>query len=70
MNQIPPELFDILILAIVAVGVLLAALRIRADLRAGPRFPDATSPATPLLPTISDKPNAVLTSGNPKGKQK
>ncbi len=74
MNQIPPEVFDILILAIVAVGMLLAALRVRADLRAGPRFPDATSPATPLLPTVSDKPQAVLTSGkpknNPKGNQK
>ncbi len=42
--MIQPEFFDALVLVIIAIGVILAGLRIRSDFRAGPRFPE--SPAT------------------------
>jgi hypothetical protein len=39
--MIQPEFFDALVLIIIAIGVVLAGLRIRSDFRAGPRFPDS-----------------------------
>lgn len=47
--MIQPEFFDALVLLIIAIGVVLAALRIRSDFRAGPRFPDTpTNTAAPV----------------------
>lgn len=44
--MIQPEFFDAVVLIIIAIGVVLAGLRIRSDFRDGPRFPE--TPITPI----------------------
>ncbi len=46
MQFLTPRFFDFLVLAIVVVGLVLAARQIRRDFKRGPRWP-AQSPATP-----------------------
>jgi hypothetical protein len=53
--MIQPEFFDALVLIIIAIGVVLAALRIRSDFRSGPRFPDTPTPATSTVKAAKRK---------------
>jgi hypothetical protein len=48
--MIQPEIFDALVLIIIAVGLVLAGLRIRSDFRAGPRFPESPIVTNPNQP--------------------
>lgn len=45
MEFLTPQFFDILVIAFIISGVLLAAARIRSDFRKPPRFPDDDQPS-------------------------
>lgn len=40
LDFLTPQLFDVLVIAVIVIGVILAALRIRSDFRRGPRWPE------------------------------
>ena len=40
MSFLTPHVFDVLVIAIIIVGLILAAARIRADFKRGPRWSD------------------------------
>jgi ABC-type Co2+ transport system permease subunit len=55
MQFIPPQVFDVLILVISAVGIVIAIRRIQSDFRKGPRFPQDGTAAAPAAPQNADK---------------
>lgn len=42
MSSLTPQFFDGLVIAVIVVGLLFAARRIRNDFRKGPRWPEDT----------------------------
>jgi len=40
IDFLTPRIFDVLVVVVIVVGAILAARRIRADFRSGPRFPE------------------------------
>jgi hypothetical protein len=40
LSFLTPQLFDGLVIASIVIGVVWAAIRLRADFRRGPRFPE------------------------------
>ncbi len=59
--QLTPGFFDALVLVVVAVGLVLAAIRIRHDFRSGPRF-------TGEMNTVPRPKTRVVASEGNKGK--
>ncbi|HLY28911.1 MAG TPA: hypothetical protein VKQ72_21370 [Aggregatilineales bacterium] len=63
MSFLTPRVFDVLVIVCIIVGLVLAAARIRADFRRGPRWPDEPV-QPPTQPNDADgremKPPAVL----------
>ncbi len=43
MEFLTPQFFDMLVIAVILSGLLLAAVRLRQDFRQPPRFPDDQS---------------------------
>jgi hypothetical protein len=51
MSFLTPQLFDVLVLAVIVVGLVAAAIRIRSDFRRGPRWPEDVAPPHGDTPT-------------------
>ncbi len=47
MEFLTPQFFDMLVIAVIISGVLLAVARIRSDFRKPPRFPEDNQPPQP-----------------------
>jgi hypothetical protein len=50
LSFLTPHFFDVLVILVIIVGLVLAAARIRADFKHGPRFPDEPSQPPSDLP--------------------
>ncbi|MCC7209084.1 MAG: hypothetical protein IT323_17365 [Anaerolineae bacterium] len=55
LDFLTPQLFDGLVIAVIVIGVILAALRIRSDFRRGPRWPEDEESGAPPVAEAADK---------------
>ncbi len=62
MSFLTPHVFDVLVIAIIVIGLILAAIRLRADFKSGPRWPE--EPASP--PQLDQLPGAEGTAHHTK----